>query len=159
MNRDGSFAFKVGYEIHTKSGFKPTAEFVRYSRYGNFSFGYSTEESTLNDKHVWARKFPEFKYTMDNAVKYNHPGGHVYVTLKPIGMKCQLRVKDTGIGIPEDKQQRVFERFYRVDASRSKKNGGTGLGLSIVKHIVEQHHGTIALKSRENEGTEITVVM
>lgn len=64
MNRDGSFAFKVGYEIHTKSGFKPTAEFVRYSRYGNFSFGYSTEESTLNDKHVWARKFPEFKYTM-----------------------------------------------------------------------------------------------
>lgn len=96
---------------------------------------------------------------MDNAVKYNHPGGHVYVTLKPIGMKCQLRVKDTGIGIPEDKQQRVFERFYRVDASRSKKNGGTGLGLSIVKHIVEQHHGTIALKSRENEGTEITVVM
>jgi two-component system phosphate regulon sensor histidine kinase PhoR len=96
---------------------------------------------------------------IDNAVKYNRPSGHVYVTMEqdPSGENLLLIVQDTGIGIPQDKQGRVFERFYRVDASRSKKIGGTGLGLSIVKHIIEQHHGTINLESRENFGTRITV--
>jgi two-component system phosphate regulon sensor histidine kinase PhoR len=68
-----------------------------------------------------------------------------------------LTVKDTGIGIPEDVQERVFERFYRVDGSRSKQSGGSGLGLSIVKHIVEQHKGTITLTSRLNEGTTFVI--
>lgn len=94
---------------------------------------------------------------IDNAVKYNRPGGHVYVRVQQVNQEVELSVRDTGIGIPEDKQKRVFERFYRADSSRSQKIGGSGLGLSIVKHIVEHHHGRISLKSKENEGTEITV--
>ncbi|WP_370850851.1 ATP-binding protein [Megasphaera sp.] len=94
---------------------------------------------------------------IDNAVKYNRPGGHVYITVCHDAHRAYFTVRDTGIGIPEDKQDRIFERFYRADSSRSRKISGTGLGLAIVKHIVEQHHGTIRLKSKENEGTEITV--
>lgn len=94
---------------------------------------------------------------IDNAVKYNFPGGHVYVTVKDKGRSVDFTVLDTGIGIPEDKQKRIFERFYRVDTSRSQKIGGSGLGLSIVKHIAEYHGGTISLHSKENSGTEITV--
>ena len=67
-------------------------------------------------------------------------------------------MKDTGIGIPKDSLERVFERFYRVDKSRSKQTGGTGLGLAIVKHIVAQHHAQIKLDSVEGEGTEVTVM-
>lgn len=94
---------------------------------------------------------------IDNAVKYNLPGGHVYITVQKQGNYVDFTVKDTGMGIPEDKQKRVFERFYRVDTSRSQKISGSGLGLSIVKHIAEYHNGTIALRSKENKGTEITV--
>jgi len=68
-----------------------------------------------------------------------------------------LTVKDTGIGIPKEAQKRVFERFYRVDKSRSKSTGGTGLGLAIVKHIVAQHEAQIFLESEEGAGTEIKV--
>ena len=94
---------------------------------------------------------------IDNGVKYNRPGGHVYVSMKRDGAWVQLTVRDTGIGIPDAVQERVFERFYRVEESRSKQSGGSGLGLSIVKHIVEQHQGQISLVSRLNEGTTITV--
>lgn len=94
---------------------------------------------------------------IDNAVKYNLPGGHVYVSVRSSGSFVEFSVSDTGIGIPEDKQKRVFERFYRADTSRSRKISGSGLGLSIVKHIVEYHNGTITLKSRENKGTDIVV--
>ena len=98
---------------------------------------------------------------VDNAVKYNRPGGHVYVTMEKAetGRNLLFTVEDTGIGIPKDKQDRVFERFYRLEESRSKRKGGTGLGLSIVKHIIEQHHGTIALTSREHFGTKIVVTL
>lgn len=68
-------------------------------------------------------------------------------------------VKDTGIGIPKDKQERVFERFYRVESSRSKGTGGTGLGLAICKHIVSRHHGTVSINSIEGEGTVVTVII
>lgn len=94
---------------------------------------------------------------IDNAVKYNLPGGHVYVSVRKRGDHIDFAVKDTGIGIPEDKQKRVFERFYRVDTSRSRKISGSGLGLSIVKHIAEYHNGTITLRSKENHGTEIII--
>ena len=70
---------------------------------------------------------------------------------------CVIEVKDTGIGIPEEEQDKVFERFYMVDKSRSKKLGGSGLGLSIVKHIVKYHNGNISLKSQVGKGTEIQV--
>lgn len=73
--------------------------------------------------------------------------------------KVRLIVKDTGIGIPEEEQARVFERFYRVDKSHSNDVGGTGLGLAIVKHAAALHNGKIGLKSRPGEGTEITVTL
>lgn len=93
-----------------------------------------------------------------NAVRYNNRGGSVTVTVKPINGKVMLSVKDTGIGIPKEHQERVFERFYRVDKSRSKQSGGTGLGLAIVKHIVAQHNAEIALESEQGKGTEIKIL-
>lgn len=121
-----------------------------------------TVHCTMDDTEVWADRglFREMIMNLlDNAVKYNRPGGHVYIDVRHDGHKAFFVIRDTGIGIPEDKQQRVFERFYRADSSRSRKIKGTGLGLAIVKHIVEQHHGTIALNSKENEGTTITVTL
>jgi two-component system phosphate regulon sensor histidine kinase PhoR len=93
----------------------------------------------------------------DNAIKYNNVDGHVWISVKNFDSKALLVVKDDGIGISKEHQERIFERFYRVDKSRSKQTGGTGLGLSIVKHIVNFHNGTISLKSEEGMGTEITV--
>ena len=90
---------------------------------------------------------------MDNAVKYNRQGGNVDVALS----ENAIRVSDTGIGIPEKDRQRIFERFYRVDKSRSKATGGTGLGLSIVKHVAEKHNATVTVESTLNVGTDITV--
>ena len=96
---------------------------------------------------------------MDNAVKYNRQDGRVQVTVQRLESTAVVTVSDTGIGIPKEHQERVFERFYRVDKSRSKQTGGTGLGLSIVKHIVERHRGTITLESVENTGTKVTVTL
>lgn len=93
----------------------------------------------------------------DNAIRYNRPNGTVTVTVGERVGRVMLSVKDTGIGIPEESQERVFERFYCVDKSRSKNTGGTGLGLAIVKHIVAQHHAEIELESKVGVGTEITV--
>ncbi len=93
---------------------------------------------------------------VDNAIKYNNENGAVEVTVSG-GPQAVLTVRDTGIGIAPEHHARVFERFYRTDASRSKATGGTGLGLSIVKHAAEYHRGKITLKSRPGEGTTITV--
>ena len=94
----------------------------------------------------------------DNAIKYNNPGGSVKVTIAQNPGEVLLRVQDTGIGIPLEHQDKVFERFYRVDKSHSKQSGGTGLGLSIVKHAVQYHHGKITVKSELNKGTVISVL-
>ena len=93
-----------------------------------------------------------------NAVRYNNRGGSVTVTVKPVNGRILLSVKDTGIGIPKEHQERVFERFYRVDKSRSKQSGGTGLGLAIVKHIVAQHNAEMTLESEPGKGTEIKIL-
>ena len=93
----------------------------------------------------------------DNAIKYNHEGGSVDICVDRLGDKAVFTVRDTGIGIPKDSMDRIFERFYRVDKSRSKDVGGTGLGLSIVKHAVKIMDAQIDVKSRENEGTTFTV--
>lgn len=93
----------------------------------------------------------------DNAIKYNVTGGRVDLSVSCTGGTAAVMVRDTGIGIPADQQDRVFERFYRVDKSHSKASGGTGLGLSIVKHAVQYHHGVIELKSELGKGTEIRV--
>ena len=95
----------------------------------------------------------------ENAVKYNRPGGKVVLRAEESSGRAVLTVSDTGIGIPREHQDRIFERFYRVDKSRSKQTGGTGLGLSIVKHIVEYHGGSIRLESTEGQGTVVTVTL
>ena len=94
----------------------------------------------------------------DNAIRYNRPGGKVFVWVLPSngGGTC-LRVSDIGIGIPEASQDKVFERFYRVDKGRSRDMGGTGLGLAIVKHAAAYHGATVALESKVDKGTTITV--
>lgn len=91
----------------------------------------------------------------DNAIKYNRNDGSVSVFLTQIAQEIQIVVKDTGVGIPKEDQNRVFERFYRVDKSHSKEIGGTGLGLSIVKHAVGALKGSVILRSEEGNGTEI----
>lgn len=93
----------------------------------------------------------------DNAIRYNKENGSVLLRVRPQDGKTVLTVKDTGIGIPKEHQARIFERFYRVDKSRSKQTGGTGLGLAIVKHIAEQNRASITLQSEQGAGTEITV--
>lgn len=95
---------------------------------------------------------------VQNAIRYNNPGGKVLVSVNTIDNSTCLIVKDNGIGIPAADQQRVFERFYRVDKSRSKATGGTGLGLAIVKHIVEIHDAKIELDSAPGVGTTISVL-
>ena len=94
----------------------------------------------------------------DNAIKYNTPGGSVKVNVAQKSGEVLLRVQDTGIGIAPEHQDKVFERFYRVDKSHSKQSGGTGLGLSIVKHAVQYHHGKITVESELNKGTTISVL-
>lgn len=93
----------------------------------------------------------------DNAIKYNREHGEVFVSVKPQQDTVILEVKDTGIGIDDNEQERIFERFYRVDKSRSKKVGGTGLGLSIVKHALQIHGAAITVQSIQGQGTTMTV--
>lgn len=95
----------------------------------------------------------------DNSIKYNTRGGYVKIIVKDIGSRALIVVEDNGIGIPKESQERIFERFYRVDKSRSKQTGGTGLGLSIVKHIVTYHSGTISLKSSVGNGTKVIITL
>lgn len=97
------------------------------------------------------------KNLMENAVRYNEDGGHVFVSVDEKTDKVTLKVKDDGIGIDEENQSRIFERFYRVNKSRSRETGGTGLGLSIVKHVAELYGAKLTLSSTLGAGTEITV--
>ena len=129
-------------------------------------------ESRAKEKHVAlsvsggpasVMGVPGYLYEMvynlcDNAIKYNVNSGSVEVSVKKEGNSTVLTVKDTGIGIPKEYQARVFQRFFRVDKSRSKASGGTGLGLSIVKHIAGIHGAEVRLSSRVGEGTLVSVV-
>ena len=117
---------------------------------------------TLEGSDTMLRGVPELLrgivYNLtDNAIKYNHPGGSVTVTVSRQKDEVVLTVSDTGIGIPEGEQDRIFERFYRVDKSRSKEVGGTGLGLSIVKHAAFLHKAAIDVTSQLGAGTTIQV--
>lgn len=105
------------------------------------------------------RLLHEIVYNLtENAIKYNVPGGSVTVTVSKAKNGCILKVSDTGIGIPVEHQERIFERFYRVDKSHSKQSGGTGLGLSIVKHAATHLNAEISVESEQGKGTTITVV-
>ena len=95
---------------------------------------------------------------VENGIKYNNAGGEVWVEIEQKDNQKYLRVRDNGIGIAKENVHKVFERFYRIDKSRSKLTGGTGLGLSIVKHAVEFHNATITLESELGEGTVITII-
>ncbi|MEY8391031.1 two-component sensor histidine kinase [Lachnospiraceae bacterium] len=104
------------------------------------------------------RLMDELLYNLcSNAIQYNNPGGSVTLTVEPAPDGTVLSVADTGIGIPKEHQERIFERFYRVDKSRSKQSGGTGLGLAIVKHIVAQHHAELSIESEMGKGTKIII--
>ena len=94
---------------------------------------------------------------VENAIKYNHPEGWVKITLNADHKFFYVDVSDSGIGIPEECKDQVFERFYRVDKARSRETGGTGLGLAITKNIVLLHKGTIKFYSKENEGTTFNI--
>ena len=96
---------------------------------------------------------------ISNAIKYNRPGGQVWINIRETDGQMVIRVKDNVVGIPSDSLDRIFERFYRVDKGRSRKQGGTGLGLSIVKHIVNFYHGTIHVSSEPDMGSEFTVFL
>lgn len=116
----------------------------------------------LTGSHAELHGIPQLLYSIvynlcDNAIKYNHPGGSVSVRIERESTAIVLTVADTGIGIPEADQARIFERFYRVDKSRSKEVGGTGLGLSIVKHAALIHRANVTLSSKLGEGTQVQV--
>ena len=102
-----------------------------------------------------------FSILIDNAIKYSKDSGQVYVSLeKNNDLKRQgvrITVKDTGIGMPEDELKHIFERFYRLESSRSKETGGYGLGLAIAKEIIDQHKGIIQVNSIEKVGTTFVV--
>ena len=95
----------------------------------------------------------------ENGIKYNHAGGSVHVTVRHTQDEAEILVEDTGMGIPQDAIEHIFERFYRVDKARSRQAGGSGLGLSIVHELVERNFGTIEVSSKEEEGTKFTVRM
>ncbi len=119
-----------------------------------------TVDGTPAIVHGVRRLISEIAFNLcENAVKYNRDGGSVSVKVETEGENAVLTVRDTGIGIPDADQSRVFERFYRVDKSHSKASGGTGLGLSIVKHAVMYHHGKVELRSATGEGTCVRAVL
>ena len=98
-----------------------------------------------------------FNNLIENAVKYNNDGGRVDVSLNADHKFFYVRVKDTGVGIPEECQEQIFERFYRVDKARSRETGGTGLGLAIARNVILMHKGSIRVHSKEGEGSTFTV--
>jgi signal transduction histidine kinase len=94
---------------------------------------------------------------IENAIKYNKPDGWVRVSLNADHRYFFIKVSDSGIGIPEDAQDLIFERFFRVDKARSRESGGTGLGLAITRNVVQMHRGAIRVYSKEGEGTTFNV--
>ena len=129
---------------------------LRTARTEDVTIAVSGEPCTV---HGVRRLLYEIVYNLcDNAIKYNIPGGKVDVSIKKADGHCVLTVSDTGIGIPAEHLDRIFERFYRVDKSHSKQSGGTGLGLSIVKHAVQHHKARLDIHSTPGEGTTIQVI-
>ena len=96
---------------------------------------------------------------VDNAIKYNQPGGKVEISADTIDSGVVIKVQDTGIGIASADQQRVFDRFYRVDKSRSRSQGGSGLGLAIVKKIAGEHGGTVSVESKPGAGSTFSITL
>lgn len=125
---------------------------------GKKNISVSAEGVSVKIRGVRHVLYEMFYNLVDNAVKYNREEGWVKVSLKPGETGAVFTVEDNGIGIAREEQDRIFERFYRVDKSHSRKTGGTGLGLSIVKHGAVLHHAKICLESRLGEGTKIQIL-
>lgn len=120
------------------------------------------EGKNLSETYVYADKGyirQVLTNLVNNAINYGNKGGNVFVEYLTSGNNCTIKVKDDGIGIDEEHLPRLFERFYRVDKSRSKERGGTGLGLSIVKHIIEAHNRNIEVQSKVGEGTTFSFTL
>jgi signal transduction histidine kinase len=96
---------------------------------------------------------------VDNAIKFSQAGGQVVVEGRDLGEQVQVSVRDTGIGIPMEEQERIFDRFYQVDGGSTRQHRGTGLGLTICKHIIENHHGRIWVESELGEGSTFYFVL
>src|ERR687896_2310578 len=116
-------------------------------------FGRAAQYTVYGDETQLTSMFTNL---VDNAVKYTQPGGRVEVVGGSDESEITIRISDTGIGIPEGKIPRIFERFYRVDKARSKATGGTGLGLSIVRHVAENHGGRVTVHSTPGVGSTFT---
>ncbi|PTQ55595.1 MAG: Phosphate regulon sensor protein PhoR (SphS) [Candidatus Carbobacillus altaicus] len=114
-----------------------------------------TEAFVVGDRRLIERAVANL---IDNAVRYNRPDGRVWIRLlSDSGTFWTIRVEDTGLGIPKEAQERIFERFYRLDDSRSRKSGGVGLGLAIVRHVAELHGGTVEVESTPGKGSVFTL--
>ena len=118
--------------------------------------GHETEVVVLGNEALLARVFSNL---IENGIYYNHPGGEVVVSIGPKDGWAVVTVRDTGIGIPLEQQGHIFDRFYRVDASRSRHKGGAGLGLSIVSAIIHQHGGQVQVESAPGMGSTFTVLL
>jgi signal transduction histidine kinase len=111
--------------------------------------------SRLPDMAADRRRLAEvLQNLLDNAIQYTPPGGQIMLSASANGSEVTFTVSDTGIGIPQTDQPRIFERFYRVDVARSREVGGTGLGLAIAKHLVEAHGGRIWVESEVGQGSQ-----
>ena len=133
-----------------------TASLLRFSaEQSNVTLDVSVQSAYIMGSRTLVE---ELVYNLcDNAIRYNVPGGSVSVSVLPADGYAALTVADTGIGIPKESHARIFERFYRVDKSRSRRTGGTGLGLAIVKHIAKLHRASIHVESEVGRGTTMTV--
>jgi signal transduction histidine kinase len=114
----------------------------------------NTEASVCGDPHLLAQVF---RNLVENAIRYNHPEGYVVITANETGKGIIIRVQDTGMGIEKEEQEHIFERFYRVDRSRSRHRGGAGLGLSIVQHLLSLHNGHVTLEHSSPTGSTFLV--
>ena len=119
---------------------------------------YSYPRNSYEDPRITSDPLRNVFNVCENAIKYNHPGGEVVFTISKMGDYPTVIVEDTGIGIPKEDIDRIFERFYRVDKSHSNQKEGSGLGLSIVKHGAKFHHAEMEVESEVGKGTKITVV-
>ena len=118
-------------------------------------------ESIIEDNIIIMADYVRIHQTLinviDNSIKYNRPNGSVLVRMQTDSQCAVIRISDTGVGIPDDCLEHIFDRFFRVDKARSRDVDGTGLGLAIVKWIVESHHGTIEVESQLGKGTMFTI--
>ncbi|AZT90223.1 PAS domain-containing protein [Caldicellulosiruptor changbaiensis] len=146
-------------EVNVKEVVEECVELLRFKAEGkNVKIHLKLDDKLKVKIHKdWLKQI--FINLIDNAIVYNKENGEVIIEVERLDEKIAIRVKDTGIGIPQDEIERIFERFYRVDKGRSRKLGGTGLGLSIVKHIVELYNGKIYVTSEVGKGSEFTIVI